>query len=910
MDYKDTLLLPKTSFPMRGNLPQNEPKKYKQWDDENVYEKMKANREEASESFTFHDGPPYANGPIHIGHVLNKVIKDIIVKYHYFLGKKVYFTAGWDCHGLPIEHQVEKKVGGAKKKEMAKSKFRGLCREHALKFIEIQKQGFKNVGVIADFNQPYLTLEKKFEANIYRELCRIASKGLLVERSKPVHWSWAAKTALAEAEIEYKDKESHSIYVAFKLQDRDESIIIWTTTPWTLPANQGIVLSEKIEYISTTDGFIVARELFDKLKKDGIVKGDIGETILAEKLEKTKAINPLNGRDSLIMLDDFVSIEDGTGAVHNAPGHGEDDYRICLSYDVQVIVPVDDRGCYDEDINKYNLFKDTEKYLGRNVLTCNEDVLEDLGEALISDNKFTHSYPHCWRTKKPIIFRATKQFFIALDKPYAEDGSTLREKIIGNLDNVKFYPQTGKNRLLSMLERRPDWCISRQREWGVPIAFFRVKATKELILDEKVLNYVAMIFDMHGADAWYDMEIKELLYPGCSHKPDQLEKVNDILDVWFDSGSTWSAVLESREYDAGNFPADLYLEGSDQHRGWFQSSLLVSSASREIAPYKNVITHGFTMDAKGRKMSKSEGNVIDPDKISKEFGSEVLRLWVAMSDYQNDQRISNEIVKQIAEQYRKLRNTFRFLLANTNDLEKISSFDDMKTFDKWFLSLSAQTFKEVSLAFDNYDFAKGLNKINNFLVNDLSGLYLDVTKDRLYCDEKNSLNRLSSMSAMSIITKSMIYLLAPILTYTMDEILANASSTIKENNNDIFDCKHFKLKEIESELSTKDIIEARSKFSELVDVMKKDKSIKSTLELDLKIEPDLFKSIDKEDKEDLFLISNLVKESEEKEINTFEVNGSKFTIYKASGSKCPRCWKFNASKEDSLCERCEKVINV
>ena len=910
MDYKDSLLLPKTSFAMRGNLPQNEPKKYQQWDDEDIYNKMKKNREEASESFTLHDGPPYANGTIHIGHVLNKVLKDIIVKYHYFLGKKVYFTPGWDCHGLPIEHQVEKKIGGKKKKELSKSKLRELCRIHALKFVDIQKNSFKNLGIIADFKKPYLTLENKFEANIYRELCKIANRGLLIERSKPVHWSWAAQTALAEAEIEYQDKKSHSIYVAFKLIDSDKSIIIWTTTPWTIPANQGITLGEEIEYVSTTDNYIVAKMLFDKLKSDGIIKGDIEKTIPHKELENTKAINPLNDRDSLIMLGDFVSTENGTGAVHTAPGHGEDDYKICLKYNIDIIVPVNEYGCYDEDINKYQLFKNTEKYLGKNVLKCNEDVLEDLGDALLQASIITHSYPHCWRTKKPIIFRATKQFFITLDKPYTKDGKTLRDKIISNLDNVNFHPTVGKNRLLSMVEGRPDWCISRQRDWGVPIAFFRVKATKELILDEKVLNYIAMIFDMHGADAWYDMEISDLLYAGSGYKAEDLEKVNDILDVWFDSGSTWSAVLNSREYDAGKFPADLYIEGSDQHRGWFQSSLLVSSANKEIAPYKNIITHGFTVDANGRKMSKSVGNVIDPDKITKEFGSEILRLWVAMSDYQNDLKVSNNIIKQISEQYRKLRNTFRFLLANTNDLEKIVDFDEMKAFDKWFLSSSAKTFKEVALAFDNYDFAKGLNKINNFLVNDLSGLYLDVTKDRIYCDAKNSANRLSSMSVMAIITKSMISLLAPILTYTMNEVLENSSSLIKDNVNDIFDYENFTLKEIDSELNTEDILEARRKFSEIVDKLKKDKSIKSTLQLDIKIEPNLFVGLDKEDKEDLFIVSNLVENTKEEKINEFEVSGSKFTIYKSSKCKCPRCWKFNSNREDSVCERCEKVINA
>ncbi|MGA1939499.1 isoleucine--tRNA ligase [Arcobacter sp. YIC-310] len=909
MDYKESLLLPKTKFPMRGNLPQNEPKKYKKWDEENVYERMKANREGAP-SFTLHDGPPYANGHIHIGHALNKVLKDIINKFHYFDGKSIRYVPGWDCHGLPIEQKVEEKIGSTKKKELPKSKLRQLCRDHATKFVDIQKEEFKRLGVLGDWENPYLTMDFKFEANIYRELCAIAKQGLLVQRSKPVYWSWAAQTALAEAEVEYEDKTSPSIYVAFKHEKLDASVIIWTTTPWTLPANTGIALNGEEEYVLTSDKFIVAKKLYNSLIENEVISGEIVDSVCPKELEGTHAINPLNARQSKIILGEHVEMDAGTGAVHTAPGHGEDDYKVGLQYGLDVIMPVDAYGKYDETIVREKLFNDTDKYLGLHVFKANELILEELGEALLKHVDIRHSYPHCWRTHKPIIFRATKQWFISIDDEYGKENKTLRQNALDVVENLTFYPEWGRNRLKSMLDGRPDWCISRQRDWGVPIAFFRNKKTDEIIFDEKVLNFTAMIFEQKGCDAWYDLPIEELLYPGSGYNPEDLEKTMDILDVWFDSGSTQNAVLRSRNYDAGTFPADMYLEGSDQHRGWFQSSLLTTLASSEIAPYKSILTHGFTVDEKGEKMSKSKGNVVAPDKVMKQYGSEILRMWVAMSDYQSDLKISDNILKQNAELYRKIRNTARFLLANVDDLEEIISVDKMGELDKWILAKAKSVFDEIEASFNVYEFSKGLNKLNNFLVVDLSGIYLDVCKDRLYCDDKNDIHRLASQSAMAIIAKKLISTLACILTYTMDELLEFAPVCIKGNASDIFDYEKVELPVVESVINDELFIAAKEKFAEIKDSLSKEKTIKSTLELSIYTNCEDILNLGQTEAADWFIVSSITNNKQSSDIlGKFEVNNFEFEVYKAVEHKCPRCWKFTAKQEDTLCQRCEEVLN-
>jgi len=908
IDYKDTLQLPKTSFPMRGSLPHNEPKQYKLWDEEKVYDKMKANRKGA-ESFTLHDGPPYANGNIHIGHALNKVLKDMIVKYHYFDGKSVRYVPGWDCHGLPIEQKVEEKIGGKKKKELAKSKLRQLCRDHATKFVDIQRDEFKTLGIIADWENPYLTMDFKFEANIYRELIAISKKGLLIQRSKPVYWSWAAQTALAEAEVEYEDKVSPSIFVAFKLKELDASVIIWTTTPWTLPANTGISLNGEEEYVLTSDNFIVAKKLYGTLIADEVIKGDIVKDIDPKVLENSHAINPVNDRESKIVLGDHVMMDAGTGAVHTAPGHGEDDYKIGLKYGLEVLMPVGANGAYDNTIVREKLLPNPEEFLNMNVFKANEPIMELLGEALLKRVDITHSYPHCWRTHKPVIFRATKQWFISMDAPYGKDEKTLRENALDAIKNVKFYPEHGANRLRTMIEGRPDWCISRQRDWGVPIAFFRNKLTDEIVYDEQVLNYIAMIFEMKGADAWYDMEIKDLLYPGSGLNPDDLEKTMDILDVWFDSGSTQNAVLRSRNYDAGTYPADMYLEGSDQHRGWFQSSLLTSLASNEIAPYKSILTHGFTVDAKGEKMSKSKGNVVAPDKVLKQYGGEILRMWVAMSDYQSDLKISDGILKQMAEQYRKIRNTGKILLGNVHELEEIVSLDKMSQTDLWILDKAQKVFVEVDESFKANDYSRGLNKLNHFLVAELSNIYIDICKDKMYCDGKNSDTRIASQSAMAMIAKTFLTTLAPILTYTMNELVQHAPKVITDGVTSIFDMAKYKLPEVEMNLNEEHLLNAKSKFAEIKDKLNKEKLIKSTLELVVYTNSTDILALDSTVAEDWFVVSKIVLEKENDSLGSFEVDGKLFEVYKASKEKCPRCWKFRSIITDTLCPRCEEVVN-
>ena len=692
----------------------------------------------------------------------------------------------------------------------------------------------------------------------------------------------------------------------------DASVIIWTTTPWTLPANTGISLNGEEEYVLTSDNFIVAKKLYNSLIADEVIKGEIVKDINPNDLENTFAINPVNGKQSKIVLGDHVMMDAGTGAVHTAPGHGEDDYKIGLKYGLDVVMPVGANGAYDNTIVRENLLPNPEEFLNMNVFKANEPILELLGDALLKRVDINHSYPHCWRTHKPVIFRATKQWFIAMDQPYGKDGKTLRQNGLDAIESVEFFPAHGKNRLKTMIEGRPDWCISRQRDWGVPIAFFRNKLTDEIVYDEQVLNYVAMIFEMKGADAWYDLEIKDLLYPGCGLNPDDLEKTMDILDVWFDSGSTQNAVLRSRNYDAGTYPADMYLEGSDQHRGWFQSSLLTSLASSEIAPYKSILTHGFTVDAKGEKMSKSKGNVIAPNKVLKQYGGEILRMWVAMSDYQSDLKISDGILKQMAEQYRKIRNTGKILLGNVHELEEICPLDKMATMDLWILDKAQKLFLEVDESFKENDYSRGLNRLNHFIVAELSNIYIDICKDKMYCDAKNSETRIASQSAMAMIAKAFLTTLAPILTYTMNELVQHAPKVITNGVESIFDMPKYVIPEITKEMldiNEEHLLNAKSKFSEIKDKLNKEKVIKSTLELVIYTNSEDVLALDSTVAEDWFVVSKVMKSSEDGAIGSFEVDGKLFEVYHGSKSKCPRCWKFRAKDENSLCSRCNEVVN-
>lgn len=917
MDYKDTLLLPNTTFPMRANLPQNEQKIYKKWKEQNAYKLMKNERKNATSSFTLHDGPPYANGEIHIGHALNKILKDIIVKTHYFMGESTSYTPGWDCHGLPIEQQVEKKLGKAKKDALPKAKVRELCREHAAKFLEIQKEAFIELGIIGDFENPYKTMDFKFEANIYRVLAEVAKKGLLTERSKPIYWSWACETALADAEVEYKDKVSDSIFVGFeldssakqklKLDSSKAQLVIWTTTPWTLPANQAIALNEDEDYALLKEGLIVAKKLVENLVSKGLTNGEIQTTFKATDLENLKAINPLNKRESKIILGEHVSMNDGTGAVHTAPGHGEDDYKVALKYNIEVIMPVDDKGRFNEDLRRLKLVPESsmDELIGLHIFKAQPKILELLGENLLKHEQITHSYPHCWRSHEPVIYRATKQWFILMDKPFL-NGKTLREVALNALDSTIFYPASGKNRIYTMIENRPDWCISRQRDWGVPIAFFRNKKTNEVLLDSNVLEHIANVFEKFGADAWWEQNNEQLLPESYKDVAQDYEKDTNILDVWFDSGSTWKAVLKSGLYDSGEYPADMYLEGSDQHRGWFQSSLLLSCILEGKAPYKSVLTHGFTMDEQGRKMSKSLGNVIAPQAILKEYGSEILRLWAALSDYQNDQRISNNILKQVSEQYKKIRNTIRFLMANVNDLENLSNENDLSEIDKFILNRAKSVFQSVKESFKSYNFVNGLQTLMGFITNDLSGIYLDLCKDSLYCDGLNSSTRRASQSVMLLILENLFVILAPILTYTIQEALTHIDA-----ESSVFSFKATSLdyyKNTENKVDFEPLLKIRSSFSENLDSLKKQGLIKSGLELCVEGN---FKGFNDAAK---WLIVSEASENlklKGEKVASFSIEGSEFVIFKSIGGKCPRCWQFNAPKTESneeLCARCQDVI--
>ena len=914
MDYKETLLLPQTTFPMRGNLPNNEPQRYKRWfENQYAYNTMISKRKNSKNSFNLHDGPPYANGHIHIGHALNKILKDIIVKTHYFFGESIRYVPGWDCHGLPIEQQVEKNLGKEKKESLPKSKIRALCREHAQKFVNIQKEEFQSLGVLGDWENPYLTMKYAFEADIYRALCEVAQKGLLVERSKPVYWSWAAKSALAEAEVEYEQKEDHSIYVAFDGNDEMAKVLgveikprplIWTTTPWTLPANVAISLNPEEPYVVTSEGFIVAKALVESLQSLGVTNGEILTTFESRILENQEATNPLNGRKSKIILGEHVMVDGGSGLVHTAPGHGEEDYRVGLRYNLEVIMPVDEEGCYDATITRLGLLP--ESFVGMHVFKANEQILELLGEALVYNTKFTHSYPFCWRTHKPVIYRATTQWFIAMDEEKI-DGQTLRNKASEQIQQVTFYPKPGQQRLASMIENRPDWCISRQRDWGVPIAFFRDKKSGEVIFDPKILEHIAAIFEVEGADAWWDKSIQELLPKDTHLDPQNLEKIMDILDVWFDSGSTWRAVLESDSYDAGAYPASMYLEGSDQHRGWFQSSLLVSTAARAHAPYKTILTHGFTVDEKGEKMSKSKGNVVAPEDIAKQNGVEILRLWVGMSDYASELKISKNIIAQVSEQYRKIRNTIRFLLANVSDLQSLSPYEDLTTLDRWILSRASEVFGDVEAAFKAYDFSKGYSLLSHFITVELSGVYLDVTKDRLYCNGENDPIRRSAQSTMARITGSLLPLIAPVLTYTVDEVMEHAPSIFKAEKQEVFDLVYEPLQNLTCKLENGQLV--REKFFECVDSLKKNGTIKTTMELVVQTDsPLMHEELSGVASEDWLTVSGFVRQGQSEKLGSFDVGGYEYILWRAKEHKCPRCWKHKAQVEDGLCPRCEAVL--
>ncbi len=777
-DYKHTLNLPKTDFPMKANLANREPKFLARWHEMNLYEKIRARRE-GQPKFVLHDGPPYANGDIHIGHAVNKVLKDIIVKAKSMSGFDAPYVPGWDCHGLPIELQVEKKIGKAGVRVDA-SAFRDACRNYAAKQVDGQRQDFKRLGILGDWDNPYLTMNFNLEADIVRALARIIAAGHLLQGSKPVHWCIDCGSALAEAEVEYQDKTSPAIDVRFEVLDEEAlisrvqhvperngtgpmSLVIWTTTPWTLPANQAVALHPDLDYVVAqceTERGTERLVLADALLKNVMDRCDIeAYRVIAYckgyELEGLKLKHPFYDREVPIILGDHVTTETGTGAVHTAPGHGQEDYVVGQRYNIPVDNPVGGDGKF---------LPSTPLFAGEHVFKANDHVIEVLKAegALLHIAALAHSYPHCWRHKTPIIFRATPQWFISMDQ------QQLRQQALAAIKTVSWMPDWGEARIEGMVENRPDWCISRQRSWGVPITLFVNKTTGKLHPDTVALmEAVAERIEQGGVDAWFELEPKELL----GDEAVEYEKVTDTLDVWFDSGVTHVSVLERRT--ELTCPADLYLEGSDQHRGWFQSSLLASVAICGTAPYRSVLTHGFTVDAKGMKMSKSRGNVVAPQKVVNSLGADILRLWVAATDYRGEMSVSDEILKRMADAYRRIRNTGRFLLANLTGFDPSQHLLDgaaMLALDKWAVQRAAQLQQQLQEAYERYEFHSIYQKIHNFCAVDMSGFYLDVIKDRQYTTFENSLARRSTQTAMYHIVEAMARWLAPILSFTGEEI--------------------------------------------------------------------------------------------------------------------------------------------
>ncbi len=925
MDYKETLNLPETDFPMRANLPTREPEILAQWDKLGLNDKLEeANK--GQKSFILHDGPPYANGHIHMGHALNKVLKDVIIKSRRMQGFYSPYVPGWDCHGLPIELMVDKKLG-KKKREMSKADFRRECREYAKVWIQTQAEEFQRLGIFGNWQKPYLTMNFRYEAATARELAKLAERGSLFKGKKPIHWCSSCVTALAEAEVEYDNHTSPSIYVKFpytdelpaelsSLSDKPLFFVIWTTTPWTIPANLGISLNPELEYVAVDTGserLVMAAGLAEKVIQTlALENTSLSEPFSAELFDNKNCRHPFYARNSLIMLGDHVTLEAGTGCVHTAPGHGQDDYLIGLKYGLDIYNPVDDYGRYRQDLELFG---------GLKLAEANPAVIEKLTEvgALLKASDLNHSYPHCWRCKKPVIFRATEQWFISMEN------NDLRGKALAEIDKVQWVPSWGHDRIYNMVEGRPDWCISRQRSWGVPITIVYCEKCGEALADGKVMHHIADQFMEEGSDVWFEKEASELLpagtsCPSCGH--DRFTKETDILDVWFDSGVSHAAVLEER--DELSSPADMYLEGSDQHRGWFHSSLLESVGTRDRAPYKSVLTHGFVLDKDGRPMSKSLGNVIAPEEIIKKYGAEILRLWVAATDYRDDIKLGNETLQRLSDAYRRIRNTARYLLGNLAGFDPATDMvadDELLELDRWALSRLARLIQRVQTAYDKYEFHVFYHAVHNFCAIDLSAFYLDILKDRLYTSPKSSVAYRSARTTLYRIADALTRLIAPVLSFTADEIwqllpgereesvhLAAFPAAISSYLNDELETRYEKLQKIRSEVS-KQLENARTA-----------KQIGQSLEAKVLIDaPESYRALLEEYSDLLptyFIVSQVELTDQIPAPQAGEqIEGLKLQVLDAEGEKCERCWNYatsvgGSSDHPSICSRCAAALDA
>lgn len=893
MDYKDTLFMGKTDFEMRGNLNTKEPNIQKKWYAMHLYEKVLKKNENKRE-YTLHDGPPYANGDIHLGHSLNKILKDFVVRYKNMNGFKSVYIPGWDTHGLPIENQLQK--SGVKRKEMSIADFRKLCEEYAYKQVERQKVGFLRLGVLGDYDHPYITLQHDFEKDQILIFAKMAEKGLIYKGLKPVYWSYSSESALAEAEIEYQDKEDFSIYFKLPIVGQkdleDAAFLVWTTTPWTLPANLAVCAGPSIDYVlaDTAKGkLIFGLELKDRLTE----LLELGEVTILKKykgtdLEGLTYKHPLYDRISPCILGDYVSTSDGSGLVHIAPGHGEDDYMVGKAYGLDILCPVDYRGYMTKEAGQYE---------GLFYQECNTKVMEDMDACgcLLKTVKIVHSYPHDWRTHKPVIFRATPQWFASIDP--------IKEEILKAISDTNWNPKWGEIRLANMIKDRHDWCISRQRAWGVPIPIFYAE-NGEPVLDQKVFAHIADLFGTYGSNIWFEKEAKDLLPKGFTHpgSPNGLfTKEKDIMDVWFDSGSSYM-LLNRRGL---SYPADLYLEGSDQYRGWFNASLITGVATTGKAPFKTVVSHGFTLDGEGRKMSKSLGNTVDPIKTCNEYGADILRLWVASIEYRADMPLSKDILKQVSESYRKIRNTLRFLMANTSDFnpKDALSYEELTNVDKY-MHIKLQRFiKEIKNHYDNFDFGEVYRATNTYIANTLSAFYLDFTKDILYIESPLSKKRLSCQTVFYEILEALLKLLSPIIPHTMSEAYDLLPYKAEE---DIYLTDMPMEVEVDEQLEAdfdsfmkyRDEILKALEEARASKVIGKSFNAKLTITLDSKAKK-LFTDLNS-DLAQLLIVSQL----ELKDGDTFNV-----LVEKALGETCERCWMIVPSiNSNGLCPRCQRII--
>jgi isoleucyl-tRNA synthetase len=947
MEYNKTINLPFTKFQMKADLPKREPEIQRKWEEMRIYEAIQE-KNKGGPRYILHDGPPYANGNIHMGHALNKILKDIVIKFKLMEGFNVPFVPGWDCHGLPIEYQLLKSLG-IKKEEIDRVEFRKKARAYALEFAGIQKEEFKRLGIFADWENPYLTMSYDYEAKIIEVFKRLVVKGYIYKGKKPVYWCANCETALAEAEVEYSNHTSHSVYVKFPVKKPGKkrnpefellakrglesaipiSVLIWTTTPWTLPANVALAFHPEYEYVwvkltspeSKEEIIIVAKELTSNLmEKLGIKNYDILKVWRGRDFEGGIFSHPFMERDSLGICADFVTLEEGTGVVHIAPGHGQEDYQIGLKYGLPVLAPVDDKGRFTKEVAQFS---------GMDVFSCDALIIEKLKNSshLLYSEEIVHAYPHCWRCKKPIIFRATEQWFLNVDK------DRLREKMLEVVKKVKWIPKIGENRISSMVEVRPDWCLSRQRYWGVPLPIFYCKNCGEPLMSEESIDAVRDLVLREGSDAWYIKKEEEILPEGIEcHKCKGKEfiKEEDILDVWFDSGVSHEAVLKERENLS--WPADLYLEGSDQHRGWFQTSLIPAVALENGAPFRSVLTHGFVVDGEGRKMSKSIGNVIAPQEIIEKYGAEILRLWVASEDYREDVRISSEILSHIVDGYRRIRNTFRFLLGNLSDfsLSQKVKYEEMPEIDRWMLHLLQELISQVREGYESFEFHRVYRAIHNFCTKELSSFYLDVLKDRLYTFARDSFLRKSAQTVLYEIAVNLIKLTVPILSHTAEEAWEMVPE-VKQPSVFLTNFPQVKKKYWNEQLNEKweNILTIRRSVVKALELARKREIIGSSLEAEV----DLY-TLDKtlltflhnykKDWKEILIVSEVKLfeeapsgqsgiEKSEVIMKSEEIPELYMKVKRAPGKKCVRCWNWSPSvgedrEHHQLCARCVEVV--